>query len=327
MSPRRVTIVDIARELGISKSTVANVLNGTGRFSAETDSQVHGAAQRLGYVSNRAARSLRASRIGAIGLYVPRSVRNLSFYMEFAFGAATGAERSGADLMLFSPEPRGPRGFQVDGALVIDPEPADPMVQALLDAGVTVVSVGEFHGAGRERIAGTLQARHRDLQREVFQDLLRRGRRTPVFLGIDHHHAPSWGLDTAENYRQWCREAGLESVLYELPLDLEQDGLDRLLDRIVETPGADAFICAGQGYTRPVLERLLAAGRTPGSDVDLASLAASHDESESGELAAIDLKPHAYGMAAVALLGDLLDGVQAPVHRWFDDAEYRPPST
>ena len=72
MGGSKATIVDIARELGISKSAVANVLSGTGRFSAETSAMVHATAERLGYVSNRAARTLRTGRIGAYGLrFVP----------------------------------------------------------------------------------------------------------------------------------------------------------------------------------------------------------------------------------------------------------------
>jgi len=327
MGPRRITIIDIARELGISKSTVANVLNGTGRFSEDTSSTVREAAERLGYVSNRAARSLRASRTGAIGLYVPRSVRNLSFYMEFAFGAATGAELHEADLTLFSPEHRSSRGFQVDGALVIDPEPDDRMVEALIAANVTVVSVGSYQGRHEADIAGVLEARHRELQRAVFQDLLNRGRRKPVFLGIGRHYTSSWVLDTAANYRQWCQEQGVELIMHELPLDLESRESAGLLDAALATPGADAFICAGQGYTNLVRTRLQQHGKAPGPGLDLAVLAASHEEARSPGLAAIDLQPHSYGLAAVEFLNDILDGRQTPAHRWFEGARYCSPAS
>jgi transcriptional regulator with XRE-family HTH domain len=48
-----VTIMDIARELGISKSTVSRALSGdTGNVKAETLQKILATAERMGYILN-----------------------------------------------------------------------------------------------------------------------------------------------------------------------------------------------------------------------------------------------------------------------------------
>lgn len=58
--PRRATAADVAEEAGVSSATVSYVLNQTPgqKISETTAARVHDAAQRLGYVTNSAARAL-----------------------------------------------------------------------------------------------------------------------------------------------------------------------------------------------------------------------------------------------------------------------------
>lgn len=68
----RVTLKDIAREVGVSVMTVSNVVNGnSARVSPETAARVEQAITRHGYVPNGAAQSLAARRTRLVGLLVP----------------------------------------------------------------------------------------------------------------------------------------------------------------------------------------------------------------------------------------------------------------
>lgn len=64
----RVTIVDVAREAGVSYATVSRVLNGDPYVKSETRERVAAVLDRMGYVANRQARSLRTGRSQLIGL-------------------------------------------------------------------------------------------------------------------------------------------------------------------------------------------------------------------------------------------------------------------
>lgn len=66
-----VTAREVARESGVSISTVSRALGEPERVSAETRERVTMVAARLGYRPNRAASELRAGRTGALGLVVP----------------------------------------------------------------------------------------------------------------------------------------------------------------------------------------------------------------------------------------------------------------
>lgn len=79
---RRPTIIDVAREAGVSKSTVSLVLQGASSVRDETRKAVQDAMTRIGYVYNRAAANMRMSNAGLIGLVI-NDLRN-PFFTEFA---------------------------------------------------------------------------------------------------------------------------------------------------------------------------------------------------------------------------------------------------
>ncbi len=82
MTSRRPTIHDVAREAGVSKSTVSLVLQGSPTVRDETRDQVRKVMGRIGYVYNRSAANLRKAGVGLIGLVI-NDLRN-PFFTEFA---------------------------------------------------------------------------------------------------------------------------------------------------------------------------------------------------------------------------------------------------
>ena len=63
----------IAKELGISVTTVSRALNGYDDVSQETRARVEAEAQRRGYRPNTFARRLKMGKIDAVGLVFPTS--------------------------------------------------------------------------------------------------------------------------------------------------------------------------------------------------------------------------------------------------------------
>ncbi|MFO8000418.1 MAG: LacI family DNA-binding transcriptional regulator [Marinilabilia sp.] len=76
MVKRRVTITDIAHELGVTPSTVSRALAGNLRVRASTREKVLSMAARMGYQPNVLASSLRKGSSGTIGMIVPRINRH-----------------------------------------------------------------------------------------------------------------------------------------------------------------------------------------------------------------------------------------------------------
>lgn len=67
----KTTIIDVARESGVSYATVSRVLNDDVHVKPKTRERVQQAMGRLGYVVNRQARSLAGGRSHVIGVLVP----------------------------------------------------------------------------------------------------------------------------------------------------------------------------------------------------------------------------------------------------------------
>jgi DNA-binding LacI/PurR family transcriptional regulator len=71
MGEKHVTSVDVAGESGVSQATVARVFGSPELVAPATRAKVEAAAQRLGYVPNAIARSLKSQRTNIIGAVVP----------------------------------------------------------------------------------------------------------------------------------------------------------------------------------------------------------------------------------------------------------------
>src|SRR4249919_1587245 len=64
------TLEEVAHLAGVSRATVSRVVNGSPRVSPEVRAHVQAAIERLGYVPNRAARSLVTRRSDSIAVVI-----------------------------------------------------------------------------------------------------------------------------------------------------------------------------------------------------------------------------------------------------------------
>ncbi len=81
---KKVTILDIAKELNIAFSTVARALNDNPAISSATKKTVRETADRMGYQPNKLASSLRLGKTKTIGVLVPRL--DVSFFSSVVHG-------------------------------------------------------------------------------------------------------------------------------------------------------------------------------------------------------------------------------------------------
>ncbi|TCC30578.1 LacI family DNA-binding transcriptional regulator [Kribbella sindirgiensis] len=100
---RRVTLIDVARHAGVSRTTASYVLTGAGRVSTATRERVQASIETLGYVYNEGAASLR--RKGrTIGVIVPNIDR--PFFGEVLSGVESTFTASGYMALMVSTRDR-----------------------------------------------------------------------------------------------------------------------------------------------------------------------------------------------------------------------------
>ena len=91
MSKPQITIKDIARELGVSPSTVSRALKDNPDISQETRDAIHKYAREHNYKPNVLALNLRTSRSNTIGVIIPQLVHH------FFSCVLSGIERTAAE--------------------------------------------------------------------------------------------------------------------------------------------------------------------------------------------------------------------------------------
>jgi LacI family transcriptional regulator len=95
-----VKIQDVAREAGVSISTVSRVLNGKVDVAEETQNRVLQVIERMGYTSSLAARSMRSLRTNIIGLVMPDVEHQFS--VEVMKGVNRAISESQFDLLVYT---------------------------------------------------------------------------------------------------------------------------------------------------------------------------------------------------------------------------------
>ncbi|MEU6737787.1 LacI family DNA-binding transcriptional regulator [Streptosporangium sandarakinum] len=316
----RATIRDVAREAGVSVTTVSHALNGKGTASEETRRKVLAVAERLAYRAHPMARGLRRGRTGVLGLdmrpldaigsYIPEGV---DYFVRFAGAAAVTALDHGLGLMLVPDLTRSDvsrAALGVDGYVIGDPMRDDPVLTRLLDASVPVVTVGR--DPGRPDFTdwvGTDDAR----ETERMLDLLRsRGARRVAFLaGTDDN---AWNVDAELAYREWTARHAMPARILRVPEAAGEDGgrdaARRLLTGAGERP--DAVHCQTGRHASGVLAEALRLGVAVPEDLFVtAGSDAQQTRIASPAITALDLAPEESGRAAVELLIARLNGEPA----------------
>jgi DNA-binding LacI/PurR family transcriptional regulator len=275
------TLEQVAALAGVSRATVSRVVNGSPKVSPVVRAQVERAVAKLGYVPNRAARSLVTRRADSVALVVsePRA-RFFSepFFAGMVRGVSAALAETGVQLLLLIAQDLPDRrrlqrfvvGGHVDGVLLASLHGDDPLPGALERAGVPAVLVGRpaRRVVDRGAPASYVDADNRGGAAKAVAHLARRGRRRiatitgPLDMGV--------GLDRLEGYRDGLAAAGLaaDEDLVETG-DFTEEGGAAAMARLLARPGppVDAVFAASDLMAAGALRALRAAGRRVPEDV------------------------------------------------------------
>lgn len=114
------SIKDIAKQAGVSISTVSYALNGSDKVTKETTARIMRIAEQLNYVPHAAARLLKTKKSNMIGIFLTDF--SGSFYGDLLQGVKDYLSQRGYDLLVCS----GPQSRRLlpermmDGAIVLD---------------------------------------------------------------------------------------------------------------------------------------------------------------------------------------------------------------
>jgi LacI family transcriptional regulator len=157
---RRPTIIDVARQAGVSKSTVSLVLQDSALVKPETRKLVQDAMAAIGYVYNRAAANLRSSNVGLIGLVI-NDLRN-PFFTEFATSAQMALSENGYATVIANTDENPEIQAQVVGSMI------EHGVSALVISPTYGLEEQTFGPLARARIPALQVLRRVDARTDIF---------------------------------------------------------------------------------------------------------------------------------------------------------------
>ena len=313
----RVGIRDVAAAAGVSITTVSDALNGKGRLPEATRNHVRETADRLGYRPSAAARTLRTGRSGLIGLMLttygdePFTFTQIAYFAHMTGAATSAALDRGYGLVVLPTSARHNvwASVALDGAIVLDPVPDDPVLAELRRRGIPVVTDGREVGTQTGR--GWVDNDHTAGVRSVLDHLAGAGARRIALIGGTT--GDNYTQESMAAYRNWCAERGQEPILECFPVPERRESALAAHRVLRHEPRPDAVF----GIYDPCGMDLLTAAHTVGLRVpdDLLVACASENASYASctpSVTTLSLKPASCGAGAVELLVDAIENPKAP---------------
>jgi DNA-binding LacI/PurR family transcriptional regulator len=182
----RVTIHDVARELGVSTATVSLALSNSTVVAEATRERVREMARRLNYSPSAVGRALQAKKTNAVGLVVPHSGQHVFghlYFMEVLSGVIEVVNQADMTLVLSTASTEDEEGEaylkilqsqQVDGIVLASAALYDANIARLKQSGRPFVFIGRYpldralpavgiddHGGARQAARHLLDHGHR----------------------------------------------------------------------------------------------------------------------------------------------------------------------
>jgi LacI family transcriptional regulator len=328
-SKSELRLEDIAKQAGVSRSTVSRVVNNHPNVSDLVRKRVLEVIEKTGFHPNAAARTLASQRSWMIGLVLPRSVSSIfadPYFPRLTQGIAQACNQYDYTLALFligTKEdedkifPRISRKGSLDGILVQSGQLGEQLIDKLVNSKIPSVIVGRpFHANGVSYIdVDNLNASY-----NAVSHLIRLGyRRVATITGPTKN---TEGIDRKEGYLRALRERGREvdeALIVEGDFT-EASGYYGMAQLLLSKP--DAVFVASDNMAIGAMRAIREAGLSVPEDVALVGF----DDLPLATLATPPLTTvrqpiYQFGFQAVEILIDLIENGIYPARHIIMDTE------
>jgi len=312
------TIKDIAREAGVSVTTVSRALNGYSDVNEKTRAKIKGIANELNYSPNALARSLVTNKTKTIGLLVSgmkkESIKD-NFTYEILCGINDMSAEIGYDLIFFSTNSTMQkeksyaqlcRERKVDGVIIQGIKTDDPYLQEVIDSEIPCVLIDipiESNSVGYVTTDNELGAKN------ITEYLIDLGHKNIAM--INGHNRAFVSQQRFAGYRKALSEANI-ALQWEYVIDGafdEEVAYDATLKLLNEHTEITAIVCASDLMALGVMKAAKTLGLSIPSDLSVTGyddiILASY---VSPTLTTVAQDKYLMGQKATRLLAELLEG-------------------
>lgn len=308
------TIEDVAREAGVSISTVSYALSGKRRISHDTTKRVREAADKLGYAPRASARALAANRSEIIAVTAPlHKDTDPAAHMVFAMEVTIAARQHDYDTLLLVHDDalegmkRSASTALTDGIIVLDVAAHDDRANLARKLSYPTV----FIGVPDDTTGLTcVDLDFEEAIRRSLDTLYANGHRRIALLGHSREtmdREPNYPLRIVREFERYSTLLGLEVTVHHPVRDDAEDILDQIF---AELPGVSGIVLStGNRIATAVLPELTARGIRVPQDVSVISAGMTPAPAHAPlPFDSLPLDPALTCPVAVDLLVDLIEG-------------------
>ena len=273
---RRPTLGEVAAAAGVSAATVSRVINDSSRVSDPARAAVIEAIAQLGYVPNRAARSLVTRQTDTIAIVLSEPEELIfsdPFFAAMVRGISTAVAETELQLVLLMIQsPRERKKVEryvtqghVDGVILMSLHTGDPLPDLLADARIPAVISGRPNGTAG--FMSYVDADNRGGGRIAAEHLLSIGRRRIAAVTGPMDMAAA--VDRFDGYCDGLRAAGIRPTksMVEAGDFSDVSGELAMAELLRRNPDLDGVFVASDPMAMGALRALEKAGRKVPEDV------------------------------------------------------------
>lgn len=299
-----VSIKDIARQAGVSISTVSYALNGSDKVTPETSARILAIAKELNYVPNAAARNLKKQETRIIGVFLTDFSGDV--YGDLLYGIKEILNRKGYDLIVCSGKQshRMLPERMIDGAIILDQTfDSDELLK--------------YADLGHKMVVLDRELQHTNINQVLLDNKAGATLAVEHLLELGHRQfyvvtGPEGSYDSWQRLhavRQTVERSGNASFI-EIPGNFEKSGGEHAAEYILQhTNGPAAVFCLNDEMAVGFYNRIAATDRQIGRDLHLVGF----DNIELAHyiqprLTTIDYSKRKWGAVAADQLLSILSG-------------------
>ncbi len=318
---KKVTIKDVAKEAGISVSTVSRVLRNYNNVPDETREKVQEAVKKLNYIPNIAASNLGAGSLRNIGIVVTRSAENAfknPFFSEMIMGIGSVLEKNEYNIQLIMTDDINIEKKRVidtlasgmiQGVIVLYSRKYDMLIQALANSHYPFVVSGRVDGISTDRKIHSVNTDNEAGSFKIVSHLIELGHKRIAFLNASLEYIVN--IDRYEGYRKALIHNGIK---HDNALDLDcgitfDDAKRAVYEALNKNPDITAIFCRDDYRAVAAIQAVNELGLKVPEDIaivgynnyDIASIS-------KPQLTTINVPIHDLGAASAQQILDLIAG-------------------
>lgn len=271
---KNITIEDIAKALGVSKTTVSRAISGKGRISEETRNSVQKYIKEHNYHPNVIAKSLAQSKTFNIGVVLPAdsNLTEIPFFQNCLMGVCEIVASLDYDVVVttatendISLLKRIINNNKVDGIILTRAVVNDLAAEYLKGVGIPFIVIG----SSEDHSIVQIDNNHVEGCKELTSILLKLGYHSLALLGGNQNH-----IVNTKRYQGFVKAfKEVEQVLNENMIFLDMNNkvlVDRAVNNIM-TQEVDCIVCTDDLICSQVLTKLNEEGYSVPKDIKVAS--------------------------------------------------------